>query len=234
MKKIQLLFILLINLLFANEQTTSEDIIKYQKLIDEKQIIINTPYKSRFEVSNNNKMYIKILHSFFEDGRICGVFYRTYIEPDLHLAKKFSNFPNDFGGKVGIYKDLCFKYYKKPSYTFYDLDNKTYYLFEITPIDNKLIVNSKKQIKSCQDIRYTDPFEWDKEFYCLNNGKCYRLSYFLKAIEQNFPKNRNLIINLPNIECDLDIYFYSPNYVSKILVIDKQSNEIKDILYLKE
>jgi len=212
------------------------DIKIYDTLLKRKEIVFSyinsfNPYKSKFEISKNGKIYIKLGNPSFKDKKICGTFLITDVTPNLNLGKRYSNYPNDFGGKAKFEEIMCFNFERKPNYI--NRYNKYEYLFEIVPIDNKLIISPRIKIsKYCFHNKYIGFFETENKTYCIN-GKCYPLQSFLKDIEMNFPKNKNLIVQLPNIECDLWKYYLSPNYVTKLLIIDPVLNEVKNIFYLE-
>jgi len=221
-------FILIIVLMFSY----ANEIKFYQNLIDNKQIIINPegfniPSFREAKVSKNGKIYINF-NTLSADPL------STQIKHN-YLCISYLNSKASGLGKVYTYKYICFKAYlsqskknhiaKYEDYTNYD------FVFEITPVRRVyLSINQTKIDKFCFDTEYPDPLLDEKgHFYCYN-GYCYPLSNFINYIENNFPQNENLILNLPNIECDLNIYHYDDDNLDKIIIINNQTHKIKDII----
>ena len=212
----------------------NKDIKFFNKFIEKKKMIVNyinnfNPYHTKFKISNNGKFYVSLSTPFIFNNYICGVFDTTTITPALGLGKKYSNYPNEFGGKAKFEDIICFNFKHKSKNI---NGNKNFqYIFEISPINKSLMISSHIKInKNCFDNQYLDLFDTERHFYCIN-GNCYPLQNVLNKLEYNFPRNKDLIIKLHNIECDLWKYYFSPNYVTKILVLSPATNKVKDIFY---
>ena len=220
------LLILIISLVFIY----GSEFKFYQKFINNNGILINEEgvniqsFKN-LKMSKNGKIYINFhtLHADYtniKNGYFC-VNYLKFKESDR--------------GKIETNKYICFRAYlsteqKNTINKYEDYDNYDF-IFEIEPINNRLNISQDKVNKFCFDTKHPDLFFNNGNVYCYN-GYCYPLENFLTSLENNFPQNKNLILNLPNIECDLDIYYYSDNYLNKILIINNQTHKIKKIIDL--
>lgn len=238
MKKIFLFYLFSVFLLAFDVKI--KDIGKYEELLMNDEIIFSdinlfNPYKSKFKVNENGKIYIKLYNPFFKDKKICGVFAVTEVVPNYNLKNEDSNYPNEFGGKAKFEKIICFNFEEKPDYYInFDKYKGYMYVFELIPTDSSkiIILPNKKVNKYCFYNKYGDFFRTENNTYCVN-GKCYPLNSFLRRLEASFPGNQKLVINLPNIECDMLTYYFSSDYVTKLLIIDPTLNEVKDVIYLE-
>ncbi len=214
----------------------------YNNLLATKKIVVNyildnihSWSKKQFKMSENQKIYLgfdslndiinrnnfcinylKITQSnkgkVEENKYICFIAFLS--EENKNLIDKYS-----FDNLIDKYRN-----YKKKDYTF---------VLEITlKVKPYLSIGRNKINKFCFDIKHPDLFSDNKNVYCYN-GYCYPLNSFLTNLENNFPQNQNLILNLPNIECDLNIYYYCKDSLDKILVIDKRTNKVINIIYIK-
>ena len=213
------------------QKKENKEIKFFNNFIKQKKMSVNyisNPYQTKLKISDNNKFYISLYKPFIFNNKICGAFKDTIITPILESGENYSNYPNKFGGKVEFEDIICFNFKNNLN----NINNigkskKFQYIFEVSPINKSLTISSNIKIyKNCFHNRYLSYFDT----YCIN-GVCSPLQYVLNKLKYDFPKNKDLIITLPHIECDLKKYYFSPNYVNRIIVLNPNIKKVKDIFY---